>query len=468
MIVFSKSENFKSEYCCTVVQIGPVDPIIDSEFLGTTMVEGRTIVVRKDQCKEGDILFYASNESQLNSDFLSVNNLFEDKTMNIDIEKKGYFNKYGRVRMIKLRGQYSMGYLFGFDELKTWCPKLELTDIPEVGTDFDTINGELFVKAYVPPIKEQPIRKSKDQKRNARLKKFNRMIPGEFSYHYDTAQLQKEISRIKPDDIVIISTKLHGTSAIYANILVKFPKWNGFYARIFPKLPSWLQFTKNKYDLIYSSRTVIKNQFINSSVTSGYYETDVWAEYYELLKGKIPEGMTIYGEIVGYVTGSNKMIQKGFDYGCKPGENKLMIYRVNTAVEDTHYEWDVPQVRDFAEFLLNLYPELKGKVIPIDILYHGTLKCLYPEIDIDTHWHENVLEAMKNDTKTLGMELNEPLCRNKTPREGIVLRIDKDPIKEAWKLKSMAFLSREAKLIDSGEVDIEMGETNYGEDTVMA
>ena len=75
---------------------------------------------------------------------------------------------------------------------------------------------------------------------------------------------------------------------------------------------------------------------------------------------------------------------------------------------------------------------------------------------------------MKNDTKTLGMELNEPLCRNKTPREGIVLRIDKDPIKEAWKLKSMAFLSREAKLIDSGEVDIEMEETNYGEDTVMA
>ena len=104
---------------------------------------------------------------------------------NCSSEKKGYFNKSGRVRMIKLRGQISMGYLFGFDELKNWCPKLTENDILPVGSDFDTVNGELFIKAYVPPIKEYPVRLSKDQKRNKKLAKFDRIIPGEFSFHYD-------------------------------------------------------------------------------------------------------------------------------------------------------------------------------------------------------------------------------------------------------------------------------------------
>ena len=57
--------------------------------------------------------------------------------------------------------------------------------------------------------------------------------------------------------------------------------------------------------------------------------------------------------------------------------------------------------------------------------------------------------------------MNEPLCRNKIPREGIVLRIDHDPIKEAFKLKTLKFLGKEAELIDMGEVDIEMTQTDY-------
>ena len=73
------------------------------------------------------------------------------------------------------------------------------------------------------------------------------------------------------------------------------------------------------------------------------------------------------------------------------------------------------------------------------------------------HWHENVLEALKNEKKFLMEEL-EPMCNNKVPREGFVLRKCNDVIPEAWKLKCNSFKFREAKLIDSGEVDIEMTE----------
>ena len=53
------------------------------------------------------------------------------------------------------------------------------------------------------------------------------------------------------------------------------------------------------------------------------------------------------------------------------------------------------------------------------------------------------------------MEQNEPKCRNDVPREGIVLRIANDPLKEAFKLKCNKFLAMEGKMIDEGVIDME-------------
>ena len=453
--LLTQSKDMSHEYCCTVVQIGDIKPVEGSDFLAVTSVEGRDIVVRKDQVKEGDIMFYASNECQLNQDFLSVNNLFEDKTMNMNTEVKGYFNKYGRVRMIKLRGVLSMGFIFSIEDMKRWCPSFELD--AQVGEDFDTVNGELFVKAYVPPVKE--VRHSgTGNKRNKTLKKFDRMIPGEFSFHYDTQQLQRNMGRLKPEDTVVVSTKIHGTSFICGNVLVKKPVFGGLYNKIFNYLPKFLQFTKQDYDVVYSSRTVIKNKNINSGASEGYYSQDVWGDYYKLLKDFIPQGYTIYGEIVGYLTDSNSMIQKGYDYGCKPGENKLMIYRATKKVNGETKELNIDDVINLTNYITDIMDgsglhEESKKIMPYPMLYHGTLKDLY-NIDTANHWHENVLEFLKNEKRFL-MEENEPLCRNKVPREGICLRIDDDVIPECFKLKCLNFLQREAKEVDAGQTDIE-------------
>jgi hypothetical protein len=86
------------------------------------------------------------------------------------------------------------------------------------------------------------------------------------------------------------------------------------------------------------------------------------------------------------------------------------------------------------------------------------------EIDTETHCHENVLNAMKSD-KRFCMEEDEPLCKNKLPREGIVLRINDDPMAEAFKLKCLKFLGKEAEDIDKGRSDdIEMQE-RYTDDS---
>lgn len=75
--VFTKSDSFKSEYSCACVRISELTPIEGSDFLAKTLVFGTQIVVRKDSIKEGDLMIYAANETQLNERFLSVNNMFE-------------------------------------------------------------------------------------------------------------------------------------------------------------------------------------------------------------------------------------------------------------------------------------------------------------------------------------------------------------------------------------------------------
>ena len=173
--------------------------------------------------------------------------------------------------------------------------------------------------------------------------------------------------------------------------------------------------------------------------------------------------MTVYGEICGYESGLEKAIMKNYDYGCKPGENFIMIYRISTKDEETGKttEWDVSDVRVWTTMLIDRMKEEGDenwkRIHPIDILYHGSLYNLYPEIDPEEHWHENFLEKLKNDKDNFGMEEYEPLCtEHQVPREGICIRIDNDPVLECYKLKGTSFRFYEASLVDAGEVDMEM------------
>ena len=184
--------------------------------------------------------------------------------------------------------------------------------------------------------------------------------------------------------------------------------------------------------------------------------SDIWSDWEKKLNGYIPKGMTIYGEIVGYLTDEPRMIQKNYDYGCNSGESKLMIYRITSSEEDgSKREWEIDEVIDFTENLKKSVPQLMS----YPLLYHGTLRDLYPELTED--WENKVLENLKSESK-FGMEKNEPLCVNRVPREGIVIRIANDPLNEAFKLKCNKFLEMEGKEIDSGQIDIEMQDKYIG------
>lgn len=475
--MLTKSKDFLQEYCATVVKIGTITPIEGTDFLGTTLVNGFPIIVRKDIIHEGDIMIYCPIETQLNESYLCANDLYEwshrhlnsnylevEECINQDgmeVAKKmvGFFNKYGRVRILRLRGQASMGYLAPINSLAVWGYRTDKYNWEDfVGVDFDTVEDDKFIQVYIPPKKPQSERLTKEQRRNKRIEKIDRMIPGEFSFHYDTQQLNRNMHRFNPEDVVDISVKMHGTSICMGNVQVKKPKQFKF--KLFNWLHSLLPLKWQKlepgYDIVYSSRTVIKNSDLNSTLQGGYYSKDVWGEYAQLFGPYIPKDMEIFGEIVGYVTDTQTMIQKGYDYGCAPGKNRLYIYRVRTKNPDgTHREWNLSEIAEGLGEVLHNNPDLKEHIDIVPILYRGTLGALYPEIPTDHHWHESVLAALKQEPAFLMEEL-EPFCKTKSPREGIVLRIVDDPIAEAFKLKCINFLEKEAKQVDKGEINLDV------------
>ena len=229
---FTASTEMKPEYCAQVVKIGELKPIEGSDYLAQVIVSGTSMVIRKDEFKTGDYAIYCKNETALNPDFLSLNNLYEvgefmrntNREKVIELQKNiyeytskevkteedlkhiqeleahlkslcGFFNKHGRVKMINLRKVPSFGFLIKLDTLANWKPQVKDIDLSEyilneemgIGMDFDTVCGEKFIQVYIPPIKERPARNSqkREKKRQKKVERFERISKEDFKFHYD-------------------------------------------------------------------------------------------------------------------------------------------------------------------------------------------------------------------------------------------------------------------------------------------
>lgn len=484
---FVLTENCNPNYLATICRVGEMFPIEGADRLVKTVINGYDIVISKEH-KEGDIVVYFPVETSICEQYLSANNLYEmgefernsnadevkeilikaDSLKDTDIEGKsallaeaktkcGFFNKHGRVRIIKLRGQYSQGFVASVDSLVKFDNSLADVDWKYmVGCQFNMVGDIEFCKKYIPATSMNRDNSGEGgqslwKKRMKKLKRFNRIREDQFTFHYDTKMLAEHIAQLSPDDVVSITVKVHGTSAIFANVLCnrKLTLWDKIKKFFGVDVPLY------EYGNVYSSRSVIKNKYINPSANS-YYSTDIWGCVNSVISPFIEEGLTVYGEIVGYLEGSQKMIQPNHDYGCKPGEWKFMPYRITETDNDGNkIEWDIDKVDEWTRNLVTDHPEIADKVMFLNILYYGRLGNLYPDLDSETHWHSNLLAKMKADKDKFLMEMDEPMCKNKVPREGIVLRKVGDPFARAWKLKTLRHYGKEAEAHDKGEVDIE-------------
>ena len=422
-------------------------------------VGGYSVIVGIDE--QPGLFVYFQVNSQLNPDLLSYLNLYEKPEMNRDTTQKGLFNVKGRVKAIKLKGFESYGFLLPYNKLQEWILNSVNVQLPEEenGTEFDSVehNGKEFwiSKKYIVQTNIS-IQRGNNNKKNKRVKLFDRVIPEQFHFHYETILLRKDPHIINPDDIIHISSKWHGTSAISAYVMTKTPlSW-------YEKLYNWFvprdrRITGVKYDYLIASRKVVINN--DTTIRPGYYgnnEFRVKAD--SILRPFMTKGMTIYYEIVGF-TDNGSYIQKNYDYGCVPPKQdesytvgkhyKIYVYRITlTNVDGCIYELSTQEVQRIVKSW-----NVDG-VLPVIQLYYGKADSLYKKDEnLGDDWSSWFMEKMAND-KNFFMEELSPDCINKVPHEGIVIKKETGR-SEAWKLKCFKFLNKEQKELDKGESNIE-------------
>lgn len=451
-----KSKRASENYLSKIVNITSFRQHSDPQVskLKCCTIDGFNIITGIDS--EPGWYVYFPALSRINSDLLSYANLYRHSELNKDPEQSGMFEDNGRVKAIKLRGEISEGFILPvaiFENYIVSVTNQKINGIKE-GVEFDSVEHEgkefWVSQKYVAKKQYSQNYKSSSVKTRYKVpKRLDRIREDQFRFHYTTTIIKKCPYVINPDTLIQISYKVHGTSGISAYVLCHQPlTWR-------QKVAKWL--TKesfDKYDYIYSSRTVIKNKHYNPQVGQGYYSDDIWAEADKIVRPKLAKGETAYYEIVGFLPSGN-YIQKGYDYSCVPPKQgelfthekhfKVRIYRVTmTNVDGQVVEYTPMQVQQWCE---------KVGLTPVEQCYFGKAKDLYPDLDTSNHWNEDFIERLSNDKKFY-MELDSPHCKNNVPHEGLVIK-PLNRLGSAFKLKCFRFLDKEGRLADLGEVDIE-------------
>lgn len=444
------SEKANVNYLAKIVKLANLRKHTNADRLQVATIDGNNVITSLD-AQEGMLYVYFPLESAINKEYLSYSNAFASKELNSNPEVKGYFPNTGRVRAARLRGERSEGYIVPVTDISRWLKDAygkEMTFTEEhVNTEFDLVCDIKLCEKYVN--REKLIRERKENKNTKKKAKVSRLVDDQFHFHIDTPQLKKFIHEVNPDDYIHISRKLHGTSAIISRVLcVKPLTW---YEKLLKRLK--LNIVDTHYDLVYSSRKVVKNGYLNEEEANHnhYYSSDVWGDCAKKYEHCLKDGISLYGEIVGFTT-DGSAIQKGYDYGCAPNTFDFYVYRVTyTSPSGDVYEFTPRQMEAYCA---------KYGIKTVPLIYYGKARDFY-DISVNDHWHETFLQKLCDDY----LELDCTLCSNSVPDEGICLRVDKPLDIQVYKLKSFRFFERETKLLDEGVVDLETLEAESQEDS---
>jgi len=444
-------------YACTVVKLPVKQKVEGLDKLVKVTIFGNDVLTQKDADETCLYLFFPA-ESQIANMYLYTNNEYRKSNLNKDQgSKPGFFEDSGRVKAIKFKGVISTGYLAPVSTLDKGYA-INWKNLKE-GDEFTDIDGINICKKYKVVHQHATAGQSTESRYNKKLKRFNKLVANQFRFHVDTSQLAKNLHMFHPEDIIVITDKWHGTSAVFSNLLVnKELTWK-------EKLAKWLgiDVISTYYDNLYSSRSVIKNQYINKEATAGFYNEDIWKVVDDEVKSKIEPGISLYGEIVGFLP-SGKHIQKGYDYGCnsesfmtlKP-EHKFLVYRITyTKPDGSVIEFSWQQIKDYCKkYELETVKELYfGTAKNLQVIFITTLESQLEAVErIDNldYWRNRLFMYLQE----VYLEKDCKWCVNKVPSEGIVVRRDGLETYSAYKLKAKRFLERETKELDKGEENIE-------------
>lgn len=429
-------------YEAYITTIKEIQDHSNADRLKITKIFGNSVIVDLSYYV-GQKVIYFPVDGQLSKEFAEDNNLVRKKDENGN-NIGGYLDPEKRnITAVKLRGEKSDGLVMPIECLSKYTDVYKLKD----GDRITVLNGHEICCKYIPR-KNVSNNNTNNNSNKIRSKKpiKEKISYPYFDEHIDTEQLAFNEQAFKEGDTCYITLKMHGTSARTANAVELISKRrNPLLKKIF-RLPD--KITK-KYTLISGTRRTTLNNY-----EGGYYGSNQFRQkYHDYFKDKLPKGMEIFYEIVGYthddqtIMGkcSNKLIkdkefskQYGdttvFSYGCDIGQNEAYVYRM-TITNDDGYCVELPweQVEIEAE-------KLGMKCVPTF------------EKFIFTTWEDLMQKVEKY------YDGADPIGKTHI-REGVVVRIDNRQKFTAYKHKNFYFKCLEGIIKDNSDTpDMEEAE----------
>ena len=300
-------------YTAIVIKLPIKQNVSGLDNLKKVTIFGNDVLVGKNDAEDDLYLFFCAG-TKLSQKFLSNNNLYRDHLLNSNQELKGFFEPNGRVKVLKFKGIISTGFVVPVSSLN-YLGKCDVN----IGDTFNSIAGDDVAMKYI--VKSNVPSAEKKERNNINSKLVELLIPNQFRFHENTAHLSRNLDKLFPEDIIIITDKWHGSSCILSKVLIK--KRLGVFNRILNKI-GW-SIPKQSYGYIYSSgkpkSNLVKGIETNSSPAytnsnQDYYSSNIWKRAFDDWKHTLEDGISLYGELVGY-TKNGGYIQNKYDYSCK-------------------------------------------------------------------------------------------------------------------------------------------------------
>jgi hypothetical protein len=414
-----------ANYAATVVEIKTLVPLKGRDRIVGAPLFGSQAIVGIDT-KVGDIGLYFPAETQLSDRYAHYNNLYRHGNLNADESQQGYFDDNRRVKAIKLGGHRSDAIFMPLSSLRAMGIRQETIDSLKPGDTFDQLDGAPICKKYLNKVPGVARIDKNASKKFIRVE--NKMMPE----HYDTDNYWRNEDKVPDTAEVVITQKLHGTSIRIGRTVVA--RKLSLIERIAKRLG--VRVAETEFDAVYGSRKVIKDA--NNPNQNHFYDTDLWTEIGKRYDSVVPENFLVYGEVIGWVPGTEKPIQKGYTYDLPRGEAELYVYRVAVITNQGRVidlSWDA--VKRFCdETGLKYTPEL----------WRGPKAEFVPEEWIDVELSKQFIQAVL-------------LSDQKSVDEGVVIRTDAGAAPYLLKAKSPIFLQWETRMLDEEAEDIEAEES---------
>lgn len=422
-----------SNYKAIVAKIEEITPIKGADKICEAKVLNESVIVSKD-CFVGMVGVFFCAGTQLSEEYCHQNNLFREADRNIDPNKKGFFEHNRRVRAQTFMGVKSEGYFASRSSLRYTGYNIVLLT---VGTSFERLRGHNICNKYINPYTKQP-------KEQVQKKKEN-YCP-DFIQHVNTLQFKHHLKDIPLGAKVTISPKLHGTSGRYG--LLKVKKKLPIFKRLWSYVIGGNGYS-NEYEYVVGTRRVI----LDEPGKEGFHGKEKYRfDILNDLKPHLTEGMTIYGEIVGFANGKPIMPKHNIEdlndkeytkkygkevvytYNCDMDECKFYIYRITEIQTDG-------SIKEFTISEIGSYCHN----VQLNYIKPLTVTTLYD--------YDEILKEVIELTERPNM-LTEDYIDTNHISEGVIIRADYGGQTRFYKNKSYVFKVMEGIAVENS-VDME-------------